>query len=124
MTKTTMAEESHWSVLKRHYLRNYNRPRSELLVYLIDKKIIPKHEGKLEILLFGRSKLVWWYRFVSCWKREANREMPHDHIADHERWICQCPAYKYIEFMFCKHLVKGKTLPNYRELGRLGQPLF
>ena len=61
MTKTTMTVESHWSVSKRHQHRNYNRPPSDLLVYLIDKKIFPKYEGKLELLLSGRSKPVWWY---------------------------------------------------------------
>ena len=123
-SKTRMTVESHWSLLKRHQLRNFNRPRSDLLIYLMEGKVLPKYEENFSLLISGRSKPVWWCRFTSSWMREAAAEIRNSYEVDHETWICQCSAYKNNEFLLCKHLVKGKTMPNYRELGRINRPPF
>lgn len=119
-----MTVKSHWSVLKRHRLRNFHRPRSDLFVYLMDKNLFPNYEEKLSLLTSGRSKLVWWYRFTSSWEKEVASEIRNSYEISHERWICQCPADKNNEFLLWKHLVKGKTMPNYSNLGRLNKPPF
>ncbi|KAI8332798.1 hypothetical protein BC941DRAFT_318598, partial [Chlamydoabsidia padenii] len=36
--KSTMMMESHWKVLKRNHLYHYNRPRMDLLTYIITDK--------------------------------------------------------------------------------------
>lgn len=40
MSKTTMTVEAHWSALKKIFLLGLNRPRSDMLVYIIDKKVV------------------------------------------------------------------------------------
>ena len=53
LTKTKMAVKAHWSALKRHDLLHYNRPRCDLLLYLIAEKVFPRFEKQLESLITG-----------------------------------------------------------------------
>lgn len=64
LSKTTMYAEGHWSLMKRGALQNYNRPRADLLVYLIDRIVLPKLGADFTNLLNGNTKPLWWNDFI------------------------------------------------------------
>lgn len=53
LSRTTMFVESHWSVLNCLYLLPYNRPRVDLVVYIIDTRLMPKFENDFDSLEKG-----------------------------------------------------------------------
>lgn len=56
LDRTTMLVEAHWSVLKRSLLQNYNRPRVDMLVFVIEKVLLPKIELEMKQLILGTRK--------------------------------------------------------------------
>ncbi|KAI9259553.1 hypothetical protein BDA99DRAFT_410901, partial [Phascolomyces articulosus] len=44
--KTTKLIEAHWKVLKRNHLYRYNRPRLDLLVFVITQRHFPELRHK------------------------------------------------------------------------------
>lgn len=63
--KTTMMIEAYWSVLKRHELSKFNRPRCDLLLFLLDETVLPRIIKDFHQLINGRVKPSWWKRFTS-----------------------------------------------------------
>lgn len=67
LSRKTMKVEAHWSVLKRLYLLPFNRPRVDLLLYVISSKPIPKFIAGLDDFQSGRRKPNWWKQFRKNW---------------------------------------------------------
>lgn len=70
-SRTTMKVEAHWSLIKRLFLLPYNRPRLDLLFYILDKKILPKFVQDYNLFLSGMKRPSWWRAFVSEWKKSV-----------------------------------------------------
>lgn len=124
LSKTTMMCESHWSLLKRLYLLPYNRPRVDLLLYVLDSKLLSKYTSDYHLLMNGRKKPSWWREFVEEWKRCATTTIRGIYIVDKDTWTCSCPAYLRSPFLLCKHLVAGADVPVYRDIIRRRHPPF
>lgn len=65
ISRTTMFVQSHWSVLKRLYLLPCNKPRVDLLIYVIDTHFVFKFENDFNALKEGIKKPCWWKAFRS-----------------------------------------------------------
>ena len=59
LTKTTMYVEAHWSMIKRGILQNYNRPGVDIVVFVIERKLLRKIKCDMDLLLRGREKPNW-----------------------------------------------------------------
>ncbi|KAF7333854.1 SWIM-type domain-containing protein [Mycena venus] len=71
--KTTMMVESHWRRIKRDFLHHFHKPRLDLLVWILVKKLAPRYYRRLELLMIykGRDRELtsWRKDFKAEWKR-------------------------------------------------------
>ena len=63
LTNTTMYVEAHWSMIKKGVLKNYNRPGVDIVLFLIERKIMLKIKCEMTLLLRGREMPNFWYQF-------------------------------------------------------------
>lgn len=119
-----MKVESHWSVLKRHYLLPFNRPRVDLLIHIIDMSLMKKFEWDYESLRTGRKKPSWWKNFVKYWKDAAEKEVCGNYTTCEESFICSCPAWMRSQHFICKHLVRRRKCPLYHQVTIRRSPPF
>ena len=100
LTKTTMAVEAHWSLLKRKFLGCHNRPRIDMLFFIIDGQVIPNYINSFQLILQGRVKPDWWRDFVKERKILNTRPTHGEHDVNLSSWTCTCPAFTMYRF-FC-----------------------
>lgn len=122
--RTTTVVEAHWSVLKRHYLVLHNRPRPDFVIYLIDPILIPKFYNDSQMLLDGSKIPKWWKDFRREWVSLSTREINGSDNTNSSLWCCTCPAFMRSRFLFCKHLIKDRPCPIYRDVIRARFPPF
>jgi hypothetical protein len=110
--KTTMIVESHWRVLKHDYLRRFNRPRIDLMIWVLIKCEIPDACNRLEAIQrgeFRKYKISWREPFKKQWKEKANEVVDGERIkkyhTDPNMWVCGCDALLISQFLVCKHLI-------------------
>jgi hypothetical protein len=110
--KTTMIVESHWRVLKHDYLRRFNRPRIDLMIWVLIKCEIPDACNRLEAIQrgeFRKYKISWREPFKKQWKEKANEVVDGERIkkyhTDPNMWVCGCDALLISRFLVCKHLI-------------------
>ena len=110
--KTTMVMESHWRLLKHDYLHRFNRPRIDLVIWILITRVIPDSRDRLAALRCGGSRMFkgsWRKAFKSEWKKLALVEVDdtrHEfYHTDPIAWTCGCDSYLFSRFLLCKHLV-------------------
>ena len=120
--RTTMHVEGHWSVIKRHYLMLHNRPRLDLVVYILAKRLMPKFEDDLRLLREGTKVPGWYKYFKKVWSTCVESHVNNNYETDIVNWHCTCKAYLLNRFFLCKHLVQKyaaiNRAPEYREITR------
>ncbi|CAO3588532.1 unnamed protein product [Absidia cylindrospora] len=132
LAKSTMLVESHWRVLKRNYLYHYNKPRLDLLTYLMLDQHFQSIVNTYQQCIVMRRDVIQWERdFVREWRNhyqhnhDTARDGYHTRLAD---WICDCPYYHQSRFLMCKHLVresgKGIVAPRAFFIKRNIRPPF
>ncbi|KAL1975864.1 hypothetical protein VTN31DRAFT_4256 [Thermomyces dupontii] len=114
-----MIAESHWRTLKHDYLHRFNRPRVDLIVFILITRVLPDAEHRLSAILSGQSrvhKARWREAFKRQWKRDATKPVdPQKLIADHTNpvdWVCGCKAFLQSRFLTCKHIVHCYEVPD------------
>ncbi|CAG8678213.1 23664_t:CDS:2, partial [Gigaspora margarita] len=110
--KTTMILESHWRLIKRDYLYKFNRPRIDLLVWVIIDHFIPRYNSKLQNLITTNQKISmmasWRSEFKHLWKQYSKKQCSNNtYITNPSQWTCSCPMYLENRFLLCKHLVQS-----------------
>ncbi|KAG7085883.1 hypothetical protein E1B28_003417 [Marasmius oreades] len=118
---TTMIMESHWSRIKKGFLRHFSKPRLDLLAWILIAKLAPSYYRKLDVLLgdIGRYRMLcaWRNSFKKAWRRCEEKHIPEptgtfEYRTNVRRWVCTCPALAGSRFLICKHLVQGvKSVP-------------
>ena len=108
--KTTMIVESHWRKLKHDYLHKFNRPRIDLVVWVLLTKAIPDSLVRMRALLSQdhRQAIASWRKaFKREWKKLTIRsEVIEDPIHTNPvHWTCGCPYFINSRFLICKHLL-------------------
>jgi hypothetical protein len=110
--KTTMIVESHWRKIKHDYLHRFNRPRIDLVVWILLSRLIPSALTRMHALLqrdHRRATAAWRKDFKREWKRLNNRLTKpvnfQQYHTDPVRWTCACPYFLSSRFLFCKHIL-------------------
>jgi len=124
LSKTTMKVEAHWSMLKRLYLLPYNRPRVDLLLYVLENQIMPKFTMEYVLLKSGSKKPNWWKSFSAEWRQLQSRTSSGAYVARSGDWLCTCQYFIRSSNFVCKHVIAGKPLPAYRDIIRRRSPPF
>ncbi|CAG8693352.1 12159_t:CDS:2, partial [Ambispora leptoticha] len=98
---------SNWRILKRDFLYKFNRPRLDILCYVITNRMLPKLMHRYDLLVAERIRPSWQKDFANEWKRLASREIKNSnkYLTDYTHWICSCPMFLKNRFALCKHLV-------------------
>lgn len=124
--RTTMFVESHWSTLKRTFLKFHNRPRPDFLLFLFDRRLIPKFKADYDLIVEGAKKPCWYKWFVRDWKKMMRQVCNQNSIYDTNKtlWLCRCPTYLLNRFFLCKHLIDGAPPPQCRDVIRRRTPPF
>ena len=110
--KTTMIVESHRRRLKHDYLHQFNRPRIDLVAWVLVSRVIPDAAVRMEALEVGDQRIAksgWRKPFKSQWKALQERTTSPDsmrhYFTDPLKWVCACEAFLDSRFFICKHLV-------------------
>ncbi|SAL96230.1 hypothetical protein, partial, partial [Absidia glauca] len=88
--KTTMLVESHWRVLKRNHLYHHNRPRLDLLCFVIISNYCADlaHTYQQKVVL-RRDLFAWESEFVKEWNALHRRSIDvprHHYLTNYEQW--------------------------------------
>lgn len=110
--KTTMILESHWRKIKHDYLHRFNRPRIDLVVWVLLSKLIPdclQHMNSIEMGDTRRGIASWRKDFKSLWNQNAKKEVRNESMETYQtdpiKRVCGCPDFLLSRFLLCKHLV-------------------
>src|SRR4051794_7226321 len=110
--KTTMIVESHWRKIKHDYLHRFNRPRIDLVLWVLTSRAIPQSIDRMEAIIKGdgrKATASWRKAFKRQWKKDEKKETDLENIKKHHTdpvlWTCGCDAFLLSRFLFCKHLV-------------------
>ena len=104
---TTMIGESHWKTLKRDCFYKFNRPRLDLVCFILISQIIPGQIQRYNLLINGRKLSPWRKDIKLEWKKAALKQVINKdkYFVDYNRWICSCASILKSRFFICKHLV-------------------
>ena len=66
--KTTMIVESHWRRIKHDFLHRFKRPRVDLVVWVLTRRVIPDAMRRMDTLLDGgnRTAMASWRKDYKC----------------------------------------------------------
>jgi len=104
--KTTMLIESHWKVIKRDFLPKFFRPRLDLVIFIIIKRLLPHYQQRQDRILQGREKPSWKKDFKKEWRKcEKHEKKENTHVTIVEKWVCSCYAFLLSRWPICYHLV-------------------
>lgn len=107
-----MILESHWRVIKHDYLHRFNRPRVDLVLWVLDTYAVPRLMKKMVNIISGDIRLArssWRKTFKRDWKKLQNAEIGDGKLekyhTDPTRWTCGCLSFLNHRFLLCKHLI-------------------
>lgn len=111
--KTTMIVESHWRKLKHDYLHRFNRPRIDLVIWVLLTRSIPSCLTRMHALLqknHRRAMASWRKAFKHEWKKLSARSQTIENPSQRyhtnpAQWSCGCPYFVNSRFLMCKHLI-------------------
>jgi len=107
--KTTMLVESHWKVIKRDFLPKFFRPRLDLVIFIIIKRLLPHYQQRQNRIIQGREKPSWRKEFKKEWRIcEKHEKKENTHVTDVEKWVCSCNSFLLSRWPICYHLVQLK----------------
>ena len=110
--KTTMIVESHWRRLKHDYLHRFNRPRIDLVAWILVTRVIPDAILRMQGIRSGGHRIArasWRKSFKKQWKNLQGKVINPDSIrryhTDPLSMVCSCEAFLESRFFICKHLI-------------------
>lgn len=110
--KTTMIVESHWRKIKHDYLHHFNRPRIDLVIWVLTSQVIPQGLDRMEAIRkcdHRKATASWRKAFKKQWKQLQNREIESRSIQKYHTnptmWTCACEAFLLSRFLICKHII-------------------
>ena len=128
--KTTMIVESHWRKIKHDFLHRFNRPRIDLVLWVLVSRVIPFAFGRLKAIMardYQKATSSWRKDIKKQWKELSSR-VPEDesfrqYYTDPQKWVCGCEFFLGSRFLVCKHIVHcfepiAWPLEFFRDIGR------
>lgn len=110
--RTTMIVESHWRRIKRDFLNRFNRPRIDLVVWILISRSIPQGLDKMEAIRGGNHRMAvasWRKKFRQQWKKMTSQRIDSESLQKHHTdaltWTCGCMEFLLSRFLICKHIV-------------------
>ena len=110
--KTTMIVESHWRVLKHQFLHRFNRPRIDLVTWILITRVMPDALLRMQAVESGEKRIkkaAWRKGFQRNWTKLQGHLVEPDSIARYHthpnKWVCACEAFLLGRFFVCKHLL-------------------
>ena len=110
--KTTMMVESHWRRIKHDYPHQFNRPRIDLVAWILVTRTIPDVITHMRGIRSGGHRTTqasWRKPFKKEWKvlqlRDVDPGSRQRYHTDPIRFVCACEAFQDHRFLVCKHLV-------------------
>jgi hypothetical protein len=137
--KTTMIVESHWRKIKHDYLHRFNRPRIDLVVWVLLSRAIPNSLVRMRALLdqdHRRAMASWRKAFKHEWNNKkliprsnAIEDPTQRYHTNPARWSCGCPHFVNSRFLICKHILFfyepiSDPVRFFREVRRQRSPPF
>ena len=128
--KTTMIVESHWRLLKHDFLHRFNRPRIDLVLWILISRLVPAAVSKMRAIQSRDYRVAtasWRADFKKEWKELSGRvpdaETFRQYHTNPRKWVCGCDFFLGSRFLICKHLVHcfepvTRPLEFYREIRR------
>ena len=112
VVKTTMIAESHWRTLKHDYLHRFNRPRVDLVVWILTSRVLPDAVHRMRAISRGEFRIFkarWREAFKRQWRKESCKavdpEKLREYHTDPVNWVCACKSFLLSRFLLCKHVV-------------------
>ena len=110
--KTTMIVESHWRKVKHDYLHRFNRPRIDLVLWVLTSRVVPNAINRMEAIRNGNHRKAtasWRKAFKKQWKKLRDREIEPRNLEKYHTnpvmWTCACDAFLLSRFLICKHIL-------------------
>lgn len=107
-----MIVESHWQKIKHDYLHHFNRPRIDLVIWVLTSQVIPQGLDRMEAIRKGdhrKATASWRKAFKKQWKQLQNQEIKSQSIQKYHTnptmWTCACEAFLLSRFLICKHII-------------------
>ncbi|KAI5293691.1 hypothetical protein KEM52_005313 [Ascosphaera acerosa] len=121
--RSTMIVKSHWRSIKHNYLERYNRPRIDLVVYILATGVVKHAAARLRAIQSGNywaGLASWRNPFRRTWLALSIHVVSPASLAyyrtDPNLWRCSCPAFSTGRFWLCKHLISCvEVLPDPRK---------
>lgn len=110
--KTTIIVVPHWRVVKHDYLHRFNRPRVDLVAWILSSRMIPRSVKTMHAILdkyTRKARSSWRKLFKPKWKKLGNHAVSPEKLwhyhTDPHLWSCTCPSFLLGRFNICKHVV-------------------
>ena len=107
--KTTMIMESHWRKVKHDFLHSFNRPRIDIVAWVLLSNVIPDALTRMHVLLqrdHRKGRASWRKHFKKEWETLSSRAVINDgYHTDPAKWTCSCPKFLKSRFLVCKHIL-------------------
>ena len=110
--KTTMIIESYWRKIKHDFLHRFNRPRIDLVLWILISRVIPSALVRLRALRAGNHRTAtssWRKDFKRQWTELSNRRVEEQSFLQYhtnpQKWVCGCDFFVESRFLICKHIV-------------------
>jgi hypothetical protein len=109
-----MIVESHWRKIKHDYLHRFNRPRIDLVIWVLLSRLIPDALTRMQALLqhdHRRATACWRKDFKSEWKKIIGKLNTLEGVSIQQyhtnpmQWTCGCPHFLISRFLICKHIL-------------------
>jgi hypothetical protein len=112
VVKTTMIAESHWRTLKHDYLHRFNRPRVDLVVWILTSRVLPDAVHRMTAISRGQFRIFkgrWREAFKKQWRKESCKAVDPEKLKEYHtnpvNWVCACKSFLHSRFLLCKHIV-------------------
>ncbi|RDH27526.1 hypothetical protein BDQ94DRAFT_184479 [Aspergillus welwitschiae] len=119
VVKTSMIVESHWRTLKHDYLHRFNRPRVDLVVWVLTSRVLPDAVHRMTAISSGQFRVFkarWREAFKKQWRRESCKAVHLDKLKEYHtnpaNWVCACKSFLHSRFLLCKHIVRCFESPS------------
>jgi hypothetical protein len=108
-----MIVESHWRRLKHDYLHRFNRPRIDLVVWVLISRVIPDAVNRMQSIHSGEfriHKARWRGAFKRQWRELSGQCINTNNLEKYRtnplKWVCACDAFLYSRFLICKRILQ------------------
>ncbi|KAI8331750.1 hypothetical protein BC941DRAFT_360098, partial [Chlamydoabsidia padenii] len=112
-SKSTMLVEGHWRALKHSHLYHHNRPRLDLLCFIITDDyytdLISSYRQKVLIRCVLHA---WEDEYIKTWNNHFLRQhnvSRGNYNTNIAQWTCSCPQFYTSWFLLCKHIVRASN---------------